>query len=327
MRALITGADGFAGLHLIRHLRQNDPPLELHGTVRLPVENYPHLDDLLHSVTSLDLCDFDSVLRLFKAVQPDYVYHLAAQAFVPRSFDNPWETLENNIRAQLNVCQAAIELGLRPRILVVSSGEVYGSVPLDKLPITEDHPFMPLNPYSVSKIGQDMLGLQYYLSHELPVVRVRPFNHIGPGQNSSFVAPAFAIQIAQIEQGLQPPLMEVGNLLPQRDFTDVRDVVRAYHLALTQGRPGSVYNVCSGRAYSARQLLDILLSFSNISVEIRVDPTRLRATDRPLVLGSAARLTADTGWQPTISIHQSLHDVLVECRERVAHAQSQSVSK
>jgi len=320
MRALITGADGFAGGHLARHLREAVAGAELHGTVRLPAGQYPQLREMMASVTQIDLRDPDAVLDLVRTIRPDAILHLAAQAFVPRSFEDPWETLENNIRAQLNLLLAVLAVGIAPRILIVSSAEIYGSVPPEQMPMTEDLPLAPDNPYSVSKVAQDMLGLQYYLSHNLPIVRVRPFNHIGPGQSPSFVAPAFALQIARIERGLQEPVIRVGNLAARRDFSDVRDVAAAYLAAITRGRPGAVYNVCSGRAYSIQYLLDTLLSYSTVSVEVRPDPERMRAVDRPLVIGSAARLQADTGWQPHIPFEQSLRDVLEEARERVETA-------
>ncbi len=324
MRALITGADGFAGGHLVRHLRAAIPDAELHGTVRLPVEQYPQLGALLASVTQIDLRDPEAVTALMKATQPDVVFHLAAQAFVPRSFEDPWETLENNIRAQLNLILAALALGITPRMLVVSSAEVYGNVPPEQMPMTEDLPLAPDNPYSVSKVAQDMLGLQYFLSHHLPIIRVRPFNHIGPGQSAGFVAPAFALQIARIERGLQEAVIHVGNLAARRDFSDVRDVVAAYVAAVTRGQPGAVYNVCSGRAYSVQYLLDVLLSYSTVSVEVRPDPQRMRPVDRPLVVGSAARLQTDTGWQPQIPFEQSLRDVLEDARGRVAETEDQA---
>ncbi|MBN1964513.1 MAG: GDP-mannose 4,6-dehydratase [Anaerolineae bacterium] len=318
MRALITGAEGFAGGHLVRYLQAQAPDWTLYGTARFADEPPAWLGEALAEMHVIDLRDSDVVRDLLDHVRPDYVFHLAAQAFVPRSFEEPWETLENNIRSQLNLLQGSLTLGIRPRMLVVSSAEVYGDVPAEQMPITEEFLLRPTNPYSVSKVAQDMLGLQYHLSHDLPVVRVRPFNHIGPNQRPDFVAPAFAMQVARIERGLLPPVIQVGNLSARRDFTDVRDVVRAYHVAITRGQPGAVYNVCSGNAHSIQELLDILLGYSTVSVEVRIDPARLRPVDRPLVVGSAARLHADTGWQPAISVADSLRDVLETCRVRVA---------
>ncbi|MBN2470258.1 MAG: GDP-mannose 4,6-dehydratase [Anaerolineae bacterium] len=321
MRALITGSDGFAGGHLIRHLQAQAPDLALHGTAWRSIEGRPDLTTQLDSVTVLDLRDPEAVAALIEAVQPDYVYHLAAQAFVPRSFEDPWETLENNIRGQVNLTLALLEHRPDARLLVASSAEIYGVVPPEKMPLTEDLPFAPENPYSVSKVTQDMLALQYHLSHGLATIRTRPFNHIGPGQSAQFVAPAFATQIARIEQGLQEPVIHVGNLEVKRDFTDVRDVVAAYQAAMEKGRPGAAYNICSGNAQSIQALLDTLLGLCSVDVEVRVDPARLRVVDRPIVVGSAARLQADTGWAPQISFEDSLRAVLDEARERVASAQ------
>lgn len=318
MRALITGADGFAGGHLVQHLGATAPDLALHGTAWQTNTARPELAGLLASVTQLDLRDSDAVAALVEKVRPDFVFHLAAQAFVPRSFEDPWETLENNIRGQLNLILALEKAAPEARLLVVSSAEVYGVVPPDAMPITETQPLAPENPYSVSKVGQDMLGLQYHISHRMPIIRVRPFNHIGPGQNARFVAPAFATQIARIERGLQEPVLQVGNLDVKRDFTDVRDVVAAYYAAITQGQPGAVYNVCSGQAQSIQYLLDVLLGLSTVPIEVQIDPARLRVVDRPIVVGSAARLQADTGWQPAVSFEQSLRDVLEEARARLA---------
>ncbi len=320
MQVLITGSDGFAGGHLIRHLRAAAPDLALHGTAWRSAAERSDLAAQLASVTTLDLRDPDAVTALVKTVRPDYVYHLAAQAFVPRSFEDPWETLENNIRGQLNLTLALLEHQPDARLLVASSAEIYGMVPPEKMPLTEDLPFAPENPYSVSKVTQDMLALQYHLSHGLATIRTRPFNHIGPGQSAQFVAPAFAMQIARIEQGLQEPVIHVGNLDVQRDFTDVRDVVAAYQAAMEKGQPGAAYNICSGSAHSIQALLDTLLSYCRVAVEVRVDPARLRPVDRPIVVGSAARLQADTGWAPRFSFETSLRDVLEEARQRVAAA-------
>ncbi len=314
MRFLITGAGGFVGLHLAAYLDRVKPRAQLFGTTLFPTERvHPAVDEN----RLIDLKDYEKVRALLAHCWPDAIFHLAAQAFVPRSFEDPWETLENNIRAQLNLIQACLELDLRPRTLIVSSAEIYGEVSPAQSPMDEATEIRPTNPYSVSKVAQDMLGLQYFLSHDLPIMRARPFNHIGPGQNSRFVAPAFATQIASIEEGERDAVIYVGNLAAKRDFTDVRDIVRAYSMIIESGRPGEAYNVASGRAYSIRELLDVLLALSDVDIETRVDPDRLRPVDVPEIRGDASKLQRDTGWQPTINFRQTLSDVLADCRRRI----------
>lgn len=312
MRVLITGVGGFVGRHLVTQLREAMPEAELHGTI---LEGTAGAENVV--CHSLDLKDEAAVRTLVEQVLPDRVYHLAAQSSPRRSFAIPWETLENNIRAQLSLIQAFLNLQMQPRMLVVSSAEIYGPVHADQLPIREDAPLRPTNPYGVSKVAQDMLGLQYHLSHGLPIVRVRPFNHIGPGQSEGFVAVDFAIQIARIEFGLQPPVIRVGNLAAQRDFTDVRDVVRAYWLLMEKAAPGEVYNVASGQAYSIQYLLDVLLSYSTAKIEIQTDPARMLPIDVPVIRGDASRLRQATGWGVTIPFEQTLLDVLNDCRRRI----------
>ena len=313
MRVLITGAGGFVGNHLAAHLAQAQKNAQLFGTTLFESESvHPAI-----SVNRLiDLKDYAQARELLAECRPDAIYHLAAQAFVPRSFEDPWETLENNILAQLNITRACLDLKLRPRILIVSSAEIYGEVSADQLPLDEDSAIRPTNPYSVSKVAQDMLALQYYLSHDLSIMRARPFNHIGPGQNGRFVAPAFAMQIASIEEGQREAVINVGNLTAKRDFTDVRDIVRAYRLIVEKGQPGEAYNVASGLAYSIGQLLDILLGLSEIDIDVRVDPARLRPVDVPEIRGDSGKLRRDTGWQPSLSFEQTLQDVLRDCRRR-----------
>ncbi|MBC7813711.1 MAG: GDP-mannose 4,6-dehydratase [Burkholderiales bacterium] len=329
MRILITGIGGFVGQHLAQHLRAATPDAEIHGTVLdAPSAASP---DVLHQI---DLKNPDVVRDLIQQLQPQHIYHLAAQAFVPRSFTDPWETLENNIRAELNVILAALSLSEDkkiadtnvPRMLVVTSAEIYGAVHPEELPLTEDTPMRPANPYSVSKVAQDMLALQYHLSHQLKVMRARPFNHIGPGQNRVFVATDFALQIASIEAGLQEPVICTGNLTAQRDFTDVRDIVRAYHLVMEQGTPGEAYNVASGTAHSIQELLNILLGYTSVTIRMQLDTDRLRPVDVPVVRGDATRLTNATGWKPTISFEQTLLDVLNDCRQRVQQSAKHSGS-
>lgn len=312
MRILITGISGFVGSHLAKHLRTRYPDAEIHGTVYTSAG-----DTQTATCHSIDLRQREAVAELIQKIQPEFIYHIAGQAFVPRSFVEPWETLENNIRAQLNIILACLELPQKPRVLVVTSAEIYGASTANTLPIDESQPINPTSPYSVSKVAQDMLALQYYLSHQLPIMRARPFNHIGPGQNQRFVAPAFALQIAQIEIGQQDPIIHVGNLAAQRDFTDVRDIVAAYDLIMQQGTPGNVYNIASGKAHSIQYLLDTLLSFVSIDIQVQVDPDRMRPVNIPILLGDATRLRTETGWQPKYSFERSLEDVLNDWRKRI----------
>ncbi len=318
MRVLITGVGGFVGQHLSQHLLATDPGVTLHGTV---IDQPSSRIDPSVTQHALDLRDSQATRTLIERIQPDQIYHIAALAAVGRSFDAAWETIENNVRAQLTILQACLEMSNRPRILVVSSGEIYGPAPLAELPATEDNPLRPSSPYSVSKVTQDMLALQYFLSHALPVVRVRPFNHLGPGQGEGFVGPDFALQIARIEVGLQPPRIFVGNLTARRDFLDVRDVVRAYRLVMAYGTLGEVYNIASGATHSIHDLLNTLLRYSPATVEICEDATRMRPATVPVLWGDSTRVQAATGWQPLIPFEQTLLDVLNDCRQRVLAAQ------
>ena len=314
MRVLITGAGGFVGRHLSAHLGRVQAKARLIGTTFFPSET---VHQAVNEHRRIDLKGYEQVHDLLRDCRPDAIFHLAAQAFVPRSFEDPWETLENNIRAQLNIIRASLELDIQPRILIVSSAEIYGAVAPDQLPLDEDAAIRPTNPYSVSKVAQDMLALQYYLSHDLPIMRARPFNHIGPGQNERFVAPAFAKQIAAIEEDAGDAVIYVGNLEAKRDFTDVRDIVRAYHMIVEKGKPGEAYNIASGLAHSIRHLLDTLLQLSDIEIEVRVDPERLRPVDVPEIRGDSRKLRRDTGWQPKLSFEDTLRDVLSDCRGRI----------
>jgi GDP-4-dehydro-6-deoxy-D-mannose reductase len=308
---LITGADGFAGQHLLRELLATAPTeLEIHGTTFRPNA------DTTIPYHVVDLRDAQAVSRLIGTLQPEQIYHLAGTASVGQSYDAAWSTLENNIRAQLNLILACVEHGLKPRMLVVSSGDIYGDKLLDA-PASEDTPLRPTNPYAVSKIAQDMLALQYHLSNDLPILRARPFNHIGPGQGRGFVAPDFAYQIARVEAGQQEPRLRIGSLSAERDFTDVRDVVRAYRLIMQDGTSGEVYNIASGIPHTVRMLLETMLSFSTIHPVVDTDTARLRPGRISKIWGDASRLRQATGWQPTIPLEQSLLEVLEDYRQRV----------
>jgi GDP-4-dehydro-6-deoxy-D-mannose reductase len=322
LQALITGAGGFVGGHLCNYLLENTE-WDLVGTVFDPATKSKALEPRLH-LREADLRDKEGVDSLVEGTRPDVIFHLAAQSYVPTSFSDPWDTLENNIRSQLNLLEAVRRSGREVTVLVIGSNEEYGAPRPDELPQTEETPLRPNNPYAVSKVSQDFLGLQYYLAFGVPVVRVRPFNHTGPGQSSRFVAPAFASQIARVEAGLQEPVLKVGNLSTSRDFTDVRDIVRAYHLAVTKGKPGEVYNLASGEAQSIRALLQTLLQYSDVDIRVERDPERYRPVDVPVVYGSARKFRQLTGWEPEIPFEQTLRDVLAHCRERVSSEQRKS---
>jgi GDP-4-dehydro-6-deoxy-D-mannose reductase len=313
LRALITGVAGFAGGHLAEHLELAG--WEVWGNVRDAGDTRQAVSSV-HTVVA-DLRDPQAALDLIQQTQPDFVFHLAAQAFVLQSWIDPWDTYETNLRSQINLFEALLKHAGAAHVLAIGSNEEYGLVQADHLPLREDSPLRPDSPYGVSKVTQDLIGLQYFLSRRLPIVRVRPFNHIGPRQNERFVASAFAKQIALIEAGLIPPVVKVGNLSAQRDFTDVRDMVRAYRLAIQHGEPGEVYNIGSGAPRSIQSVLDTLLSYSRISVRIEIDPSRMRPVDIPIAYCDAGKFMARTGWTPTIPFEQTLRDVLDDWRQRI----------
>lgn len=308
MRSLITGVGGFVGSHLAEALLSASPEAEVWGC-DLSGERRPYHPVALR-VLSADLRDPDAAQRLLQEVHPDRIYHLAGQASAGESWSNPWETFETNLRGQVNLLEAVRAGGSAPRILVVSSSEVYGRAPGSGQAVSETFPLCPENPYAVSKAAQDLLAQQYYLSHNLPTIRVRPFNHTGPRQDRRFVAPAFASQVAAIEAGRRPAVVRVGNLSVRRDITDVRDVVQAYRLALELGQPGEVYNVGAGRSYSMQDLLTILLGLARVSIGIEVDLQRLRPVDAPDMVCDASKFRAATGWTPRIPLERTLRDVL-----------------
>ncbi|MBX3061793.1 MAG: GDP-mannose 4,6-dehydratase [Anaerolineae bacterium] len=332
MKILVTGAGGFVGKHLLNHLRsssaanaESDQPLELYGTVLDDNQLTAVASDTRCNWWKIDLREADEVTALLERLKPDRIYHLAGQAYVPASFIDPWDTLETNIRSTLNLLQAILILKLPTRFLNIGSAEVYGSVTAEHLPLTERSELLPSSPYSVSKIAQDMLALQYHLTHKIHTVRMRPFNHIGPGQNSRFAAADWAAQIAEAEVGQREPVVAVGNLSAARDFTDVRDVVRAYVLAMEYSRSGDVFNVCSGKPHSMQSILDSLIAHARIKIEVRIDKERFRPVDIPTLYGDYAALHQRTGWQPEIPLEQTLADVLDEWRQLIS-ASSTSTS-
>ncbi|MBU1878208.1 MAG: GDP-mannose 4,6-dehydratase, partial [Chloroflexi bacterium] len=277
--------------------------------------NVAHLDRLRQ--VQADLNDAASMAHLIDQVRPDYVFHLAARATPSLSWQTPWITIHDNLHGQFNLLEALVNTSSEARVLVIGSGDEYGLIQPQDLPVKENVPLRPNNPYAVSKAAQDLLGFQYYASHGLPVVRSRAFNHIGPRQSDAFVSASFARQIAEAEAGLREPVIRVGNLSAQRDFTDVRDIVRGYWLILKDGVPGQVYNLGSERAIAIEQLLDMLLAQSRVRIRIEIDPDRLRPSDVPILVSDCRKARERTGWQPLIPIEQSLTDVLDYWRARV----------
>ena len=258
LKALITGISGFVGSYLAEHLLEATD-WEVAGTVFGPYGNILDLCGRLELYPA-ELSRLDVMTFILDQAQPDVIFHLAAQPLVSASRQDPWGTLETNIRMQLNVLEGVAQVKPDCRVLVIGSSEEYGHVSREDLPIAEDTPLRPLNAYAVSKVAQDLLGLQYHLTHDLDVVRARPFNHIGPRQRLGFVAPDIASHVAAGERGLRSPTIEVGSLVARRDFCDVRDVVRAYLLLATGGESGQVYNVGSGRSRSIKDVLDALFA-------------------------------------------------------------------
>jgi len=317
MKVLITGITGFVGSHLADYLLSKKN-VTVHG-----IERWRSKEDNIQQIKGkirlhyCDIRDASSVHGVIRKVRPDRIFHLAAQSFVLSSWMAPAETLTTNIIGELNIFEAVRELGLKPRIHIAGSSEEYGVIYERELPIKETNPLRPLSPYGVSKVGQDLLGYQYHQSYGLHIVRTRAFNHTGPRRGEVFATSNFAKQIAMIEKGIQEPILHVGNLSSRRDFTDVRDVVKAYWLALEKGKSGEVYNICSGKDYSMREMLDLLLKLTEIKPKIKQDPKRMRPSDVMRLLGDNTKFRKLTGWKPEIPFRKTLEDLLNYWRERV----------
>ncbi len=319
MRALITGITGFAGSHLAEYLLADHPGVEVFGLYRWRsrMENIEHVRSKV-KLLECDLRDYTSVHAALAASRPDYIFHLAAQSFVPSSWTAPNETLTTNISGQTNLFEAIRALGLDPVVQIACSSEQYGLVLPDEVPIKETNPLRPLSPYAVSKVTQDYLGYQYFMSYGLKAIRTRGFNHTGPRRGHVFVTSNFCSQVAAIELGLQEPVIRVGNLDAVRDFTDVRDMVRAYWLAVTKGRPGEVYNIATGRGIVIREMLDKIIGMAQVEVKVETDPARLRPSDVEILIGDSSKFRADTGWEPRIPFDQTLRDLLDHWRWTLA---------
>jgi len=310
MKALITGITGFVGSHLAEYLLTRG--VSVWGTTRRRSPR-DHIAHILHSIhlVEMDLRDATAVVEALGEAMPDWIFHLAAQSFVPTSWRAPDETFQSNCIGQIHLFEALRVLKISPRILIAGSSEEYGMVLPEELPIKEENPLRPLSPYGVSKVAQDLLGWQYFKSYGLPVVRTRAFNHTGPRRGSTFVSSNFCYQCALIQKGKKEPVIETGNLEAVRDFTDVRDVVRAYVLAIEKGVPGEVYNIASGVGIRIDELLNKVIDIAGLQgkVEVRPDPSRLRPSDVPVLIGDSTKFRSLTGWKPEIPLHQTLSDL------------------
>jgi GDP-4-dehydro-6-deoxy-D-mannose reductase len=298
VRALVTGAAGFVGGHLVAHLRQCGDEVTAAGHDNAP-----------------DVLDAEAWTAYLRAERPEAVYHLAGRTSVAQSWDAPLATFRVNAEGTLNVL-AACGAASTGRVLVVSSSDVYGPVTPDELPLTEESPLRPATPYAASKAAAEQVAVQAYLGYGVEAIRVRAFNHTGPGQDPRFVAPALAARVAEAE-ARDRAVIPVGDLTARREFTDVRDVVRAYRLLIEHGRGGEVYNVCSGRDIPISELAEMLLAHARRPLRLETDPALLRPVEVPALRGSAARLNALTGWQPTFPLEDTVAGLLEEARTRL----------
>ncbi len=315
---LVTGSEGFVGSHLVDWILKNKNDYEVHGIRHW----YPRHTPILHlnpraAYHSCDIRNIEELFKILKKVKPVKIFHLAAQSFVPLSWVSPAETLETNIIGEANLFEAVRRVGIDPVIQIAGSSEEYGLVKKNEVPISEENPLRPLSPYAVSKVGQDFLGYQYFKSYDLKIIRTRAFNHTGPRRGEVFVTSDFAKQIAEIEKGKKDAVLYVGNLDAVRDFTDVRDVVKAYWLAVEKCEAGEVYNIGSGKGYKIGDMLKILLGMSRKKIRVEQDPARMRPSDVPVLICNARKFRQATGWQPIIPFEKTLRDLLNYWRERV----------
>lgn len=310
-RGLVIGAAGFVGNYLLNEMYAAG--MECHAT-KLQKENFvnPHA-----KVHELDIMDKDAISALLFEVRPDYIFHLAAQSSVGLAWKNPGLTVDVNIKGSLNVMDAVRELFYKPRVLLIGSGEEYGHIQPGETPITENTLLRPGNIYAATKACQNMIGNIYSQAYDMDLMMVRAFNHIGPGQAPIFVVSDFCKQVAEIEKGLREPVMKVGNLAAKRDFTDVRDVVKAYVKLIQAGQPGETYNVGSGNAQAIQDILNLIVSKSSTDIKVEVDPNKIRPVDVPIIEADITKLNQLTGWRPQIPLEQTIQETLDYWRAHV----------
>ena len=310
MKSLIIGGAGFVGAYLVRHLK-NDLGQDVVVT-KMPQEQVHvsgvNMDDI--QVLDLNILEMDSILDLLREVHPDCIYHLAAQSSVSVSWKNPTLTIDVNVKGGVNILEALRELDYKPRVLFIGSGEEYGHILPNETPIREGNASRPGNIYAATKACQNMLAKIYAEAYGLDVMMVRAFNHIGPNQQPLFVVADFCKQVAEIEAGSREPVMKVGNLSAKRDFTDVRDVVRAYALLMESGCAGETYNIGSGHAIAIEDILGIILRNSSVDIKVEVDSAKLRPVDVPIIEADTSKVYEATGWQPEIPLEQTIRETL-----------------
>lgn len=311
-KALLIGAAGFVGNHLINAIAETKD-WEIFAT-KLPQER---ITNEKAEIWNLDILKPEDTDRIFREIQPDYVFHLAAQSSVAASWKNPDLTIDVNIKGSVHVLEAARKLEKQPRILLIGSGEEYGYVKSCEIPIAEENAVRPGNLYAATKACQNMIGSIYARAYRMDVIMVRAFNHIGPGQADMFVVSDFCRQAAECEAGKREAKLKTGNLQAKRDFTDVRDVVRAYLLLMEKGRAGECYNIGSGNAVAIRELLDRILSMTNTPIEIETDSARLRPSDIPVIQADIGKLQAATGWVPQIPLERTIKETLDYWRNNI----------
>ena len=315
-KALITGITGFVGSHMAELLLRES--VEVYGIQRWrsKTENIEHIQDKI-KFEEADLLDAHSLYTVIDKIKPDYIFHLAAQSFVQSSWASPTQTLEVNIIGSAHLFEAVRKTGLPIAIQIACSSEEYGKVLPNEVPIKETNPLRPLSPYAVSKLAMDYLGYQYHESYGMRIIRTRGFNHTGPRRGDVFAESSFAKQIAEIEKGKRAPIVYVGNLEAKRDYTDVRDMARAYYLAVQKCVSGEVYNIATGKAWKIKDVLDLLISMAKVKVEIKPDPARMRPSDVEILIGDNSKFVAKTGWKPEIPFETTMADLLNYWRENV----------
>jgi GDPmannose 4,6-dehydratase/GDP-4-dehydro-6-deoxy-D-mannose reductase len=325
VRILITGITGMVGSHLADYVLRHHPGVEVHGLVRWrsPLANLRAVQDRVR-LHEGELRDLASLVRLLDAVRPERVFHLAAQSYVTASFAAPADTLHTNVIGTTNLLDAIRILGLDPLVHICSSSEVYGQVNPDEVPIRESNPFRPASPYAVSKVGEDMVAQQYFLSYGVRTIRTRMFTHTGPRRGDVFAESAFAKQIAEIEAGVRPNPVKVGNLDSVRTFADVRDAVRAYWLLLEKCPAGEVYNIGGERTMTCGAMLEILKGMAGCRIEHAVDPALIRPSDVTLQIPDTTKFRAATGWAPEIPLETTLRDLLAWHRTRLQDDRQQA---